>query len=352
MVSAAFVEGDRPELLLLVHHLVMDGVSWRILLPDLESAYTAIHAGREPRLRPVPTSLRRWTAALPALAEAKRAELPYWSSIAAVTKVPRPVPGRDTFGATRSLIRTLPDAEPLLGEVPDRLRARVDDVLLTALGLALGAHFSEADPVVELEGHGRQQDLVPGADLSRTIGWFTTAYPVRLPAAGVTLDEAERDPAAAARAVAAVRESLGAVPDRGIGYGLLRDLTPQAPLAGSPRPGIAFNYLGRLGGSPSEQDDWRPIGGLGGTYDDERTAEHTLTVDVTALGSDLRATWAYAGQVFAEADVDRLADLWFRALRALAQADPGARRLTVGDVSLAGLNESRLAKLQARWANR
>ncbi|MFC0531313.1 amino acid adenylation domain-containing protein [Phytohabitans kaempferiae] len=360
---------EPSELLLLVHHLVVDGVSWRVLVPDLRVAYAEAAAGRPPRLQPVPTSLGRWARALPAVAEAKAAggEAGYWRDVLAAVPAPdwlRPLePGRDTVATIANLTRTLPaeETDPLLRGVPSRFRARVDDVLLTALALAVRTWTGADAPVVYLEGHGRQQELVPGADLSRTVGWFTSVYPVRLPTAGVGVPEAERDPAAAARVLSAVKDSLAGVPDRGVGFGLLRELAPGDPLGGLPEPWLAFNYLGRVGADlgAAPDDAWRPgDGGIGGTVDGHRTADHPLVVDVTAVetghGTELRATWAYASGMFAGSDVDELAALWFRALRAVtAGADhAGPHRFTPADVPLARLDQAQLDRIQARWIRR
>ncbi|WP_033338807.1 non-ribosomal peptide synthetase [Catenuloplanes japonicus] len=341
------------ELLLLVHHLVIDGVSWRILAADLEAACTAIHHGRTPRLRPVPTSLRSWARALPEAALAREPEARYWRDV--LTGV-TPAPGAGTLDTVAQLTRTVPVdvAAPLLGAVPDRLRATVNDVLLAALGLAL-REWTGGDPVIDLEGHGRQQEIVPGADLTRTIGWFTTVYPVRLPTGDAVLTAAETDPAAAARVVAQVRASREAVPDHGIGYGLLREIARHPSLTGTPTPWIAFNYLGRIGAARPDGSGWRIEGGLGGTVDGHRAADHVLSIDVTAVpgpdGITLRAVFAYVSTALEEESVDRLAALWLRALRAVSAADATVR-LTPADVPLAGLDQAQLDRIQARWATR
>nr|QEO74068.1 condensation domain-containing protein [uncultured bacterium] len=336
---------EPSELLLLVHHLVMDGVSWRILLPDLESAYSGA------ALRPVRTSFRTWAAGLARVSKAD--ELSYWHSV--LGDGPAPVGGRaldtsDTH-ATVSQVSRVMEVGELLTTVPGKLRASVNDVLLAGLALAFQSWTGHDDLLLDLEGHGRQQELVPGADLSRTIGWFTTIYPVRLATSGVDVATAERDPAKAEHVLKAVKEHLRRVPDDGIGFGLLE----HEHFADAPAPLIAFNYLGRMSaGAPA--DGWQADGGLGGTVDDDRVVDHALTIDVTASadGSRLRVDWAYASGVLTEAAVAEFAALWERALRAVADAaereDAGG--YTPTDVPLARLSQSQLDKIQAKWAKK
>ncbi|MFF1798759.1 condensation domain-containing protein, partial [Kitasatospora sp. NPDC058263] len=246
-------------LVLAAHHLAVDGVSWRILLPDLRAAYE----GRP--LDPVAaTSPRGWALGLAeaATGDRIRAELPGWQAVLADGAGPllgdRPLdPARDTAATTRRLRLTLPAARtaPLLTAVPATHRAGVDHTLLAGLALALlgrrrdrhGAG-ARADLLLRLEGHGREDQLVPGADTTRTVGWLTTEFPARLDLAGLDLDEALTGGAAAGRALALVKEQLRALPNAGAGYGLLRHLDPVSgpALADADQPQLLFNYLGRF----------------------------------------------------------------------------------------------------------
>ncbi|MET9611076.1 amino acid adenylation domain-containing protein, partial [Streptomyces sp. NPDC006512] len=239
MVQAVWFE-ESGRLLLMVHHLVVDGVSWRVLLPDLAQAYEG--GG----LDPVGTSLRRWAGELAGLD--RSAELPLWLEQLSGADIPlgarRLDPEVDTAETVRHLSLSLP-AEvtgPLLTEVAARYRATVNDVLLTGFALAVAAWRGDAggEVLVDVEGHGREA-VVEGVDLSRTVGWFTSMFPVRLDAgSGGDLG----------RALKAVKEQLHALPDHGIGFGLLRysGVDPQAAavLAGLAKPQIGFNYLGRF----------------------------------------------------------------------------------------------------------
>ena len=245
-------------LLLSIHHLAVDGVSWRILVPDLGAAFEAIAAGRRPELEPCGTSFRRWAQRLSAAAREPRrlAELTYWK---ATLSEPDPLlsdqplePKGEPLTSVQHLTLRLP-AEvtgSLLTAVPAAFHGRVNDVLLTALVVAVAAwrqRRSHAQGkgtnalLIDLESHGREE-LFEGFDLTRTVGWFTSLFPVRLDAGGLDLEEALRGGAALGEALKRVKEQLRKVPGGGLGYGLLRYLNPETAPALS---GLAGPQIGR-----------------------------------------------------------------------------------------------------------
>ncbi|MGW1667005.1 condensation domain-containing protein, partial [Streptomyces microflavus] len=249
-------------LLIVLHHLVVDGVSWRILVPDLVSAWQRVREGRTPERAGAGTSLRRWAHALveEAAAPGRVAELPVWQEI---LRGEEPVLGARELDRSRDVAVTVDTVRvrvpvevtrALLDTVPAVFRGGVDDALLAGLALALarwrqsrGETGAGSSTLVRLEGHGREEHVVPGADLTGTLGWFTAMFPVRLDLAGIDVADAFAGGPAAGRAIKAVKEQLRAIPDNGIGYGLLRRLNPQtaSALAGLREPRIGFNYLGR-----------------------------------------------------------------------------------------------------------
>ncbi|MEU8390132.1 condensation domain-containing protein [Micromonospora sp. NPDC048843] len=366
-----FDRGPEPGLLLLVlHHLVVDGVSWRILLPDLAAAWRAHRAGAAPQLPPAGTALRDWAHRLAREAENPRrtAELPMWRAIAEAGSPPLTDPldrSRDTTGSTGHLIVTLPAevTEPLLTEVPAAFRAEINDVLLTALALAVGRWRRERGPVegtgvrIDLEGHGREQEALPGTDLTRTVGWFTALYPVHLDPGDLDEREVWSGGPAAGTALKRVKEQLRRIPDKGLGYGLLRYLNPRtaAVLAEAEPPQLRFNYLGRVGAT--REGDWAPVpgGGFGGGRDPRMPLAYA--VDLLAgtrespAGPELVCTWTWAGELLTEPDVQALADAWGDALRALARqaTQPDAGGFTPSDVSLSLLDQNEIDMLQAEW---
>ncbi|MBI0312132.1 amino acid adenylation domain-containing protein [Streptomyces javensis] len=372
---------DTPGLLLLlIHHLVVDGVSWRILVPDLAEAYRAVSAGREPELQPVGTSLRRWAQRLTEAAArpARAAEAAWWQE---VLRPGDPLLGRrplnpdgDTYGSAAHLTVTLPVAvtEKLLTRVPSVFTAEVNDVLLTAFALAWArwrggraAGGRPAGVLLDLEGHGREEDLVGAVDLSRTVGWFTSLYPVRIDPGAADLTDAFAGGPAAGEAVKRIKEQLRAVPDKGIGYGLVRHLNAgTAPgFTGLPEPQVAFNYLGRFTVADAGEagsatvPDWTVLtsaAGIGGA-DPRVPLAHPLELNARTddgpRGPELAATWTWAEGILDRAEVGTLADLWFQALTALTEhaERPDAGGLTVSDVSLSLLSQDEIELLEDDW---
>ncbi|MFI6078146.1 amino acid adenylation domain-containing protein [Actinoplanes sp. NPDC051343] len=331
--------------LLVVHHLVVDGVSWRILLPDLAAAWADYRAGRPVTLPPAGTSFRRWARELDRLArdETVTRQAAYWEEV--MTGVPE---GRrlDPVSSCDEHEVSLPPEEtrPLLTSVPAAFRAPVDHVLLTALAMAMREWPAGLGPVVMVEGHGREEELVPGADLSRTVGWFTSEYPVRLDLGAEAPDEALR----------VVKERLRAVPTNGIGYGLLRHLDPTTAPALRRRPTIGFNYLGRFAAGDAGERPWEPAGeGWGGGADGEMPADYLLEINaVTEDGADgprLSATFTWPRRLLDAGQVRDLADRWLAALRSLAGQTGGG--YTPSDLNLVELSQDDIDGFEAEFAD-
>ncbi|KAA0021586.1 amino acid adenylation domain-containing protein [Antrihabitans cavernicola] len=353
-------------LLIVAHHLVVDGVSWRILVPDFVSAWAQVSAGGRPELAPVGTSLRRWAHGLVDEAAERTGELELWTSILDgpdPTLGARPFDGAiDTVATVERLDVTVPVdvTKKVLTVVPDRFYGGVNDGLVAGLALAVAKWrrdrgVSETSTLLQLEGHGREEGVVPGADLSRTVGWFTSVYPIRVDVGAIDLDDAFAGRGAAGAAVKAVKEQLLSVPDSGMGFGMLRFLNDDtaSQLFGLPSGQISFNYLGRIssGDIPSGMEGvgWLPAGDMGDVSapgDPDMPANKT--VDINAIvtegpdGAALRATFAYPVGAIDADDVQRLADLWVEALGAIATytdtAQSGGR--TPSDLLLANTSQS------------
>ncbi|MFZ4302297.1 amino acid adenylation domain-containing protein [Streptomyces cinereoruber] len=365
--------GRPGRLLVAAHHLVVDGMSWRVLVPDLAEAAEQLRTGRTPALAPVGTSLQHWTDELTeeAARPARTAELDLWRGILAPAGKPlgaRPLdPKTDLTSTARTHRVELPGelGGDLLASVPAAFRCGVDDVLLTALVLALADHRgpdADAGTVVRLEGHGRQEDLVPGADLTRTVGWFTTVHPVRFDLTGVDVADALAGGPAAAEALRRVKESRRALPDQGIGYTLLRYLneTTAAVLRDLPADEVGFNYLGRFAFDRSRtngETPWTPApesAGLVAAPDPNTPLISALSLDSlvtdTADGERLQAFFGFAPGVLSEDAVRRLAETWQQALRGLrAQAAAGASGLTPSDVPLVTVEQRDLDGWRDRY---
>ncbi|MFE2109337.1 amino acid adenylation domain-containing protein, partial [Kitasatospora sp. NPDC059463] len=346
MLQAVWLDAGahRPgRLLLVLHHLVVDGVSWRILLPDLRAAGEAVLAQRPVPLAPVGTSVRRWAGLLADEAADPRrvAELPAWQRLLSDTPALLPA-GPEPAGGTGRLVLTLPAeaTAALLGTAPGAFHTGVQDVLLAAFGIALEEWRRRRAPerapdggvLVTVENHGRQEDLADGVDLSRTVGWFTSVQPVRLAAGPLDWPQVEAAGPELAAAVVRIREQLAALPGDGLGHGLLRRLNPEtAPvLAALPAPQVAFNYLGRFADAgpdalwaPVTADAALALGGTG-TEDGAPAGLRTHPVELNAVtydgpdGPRLAAGWTWARGVLDESAVRELAETWFAALTAVA----------------------------------
>ncbi|MFD5467621.1 amino acid adenylation domain-containing protein [Kitasatospora sp. NPDC127059] len=357
---------DSAHLVLGAHHLVVDGVSWRILLPDLADACTALAEGRAPAPDPVGTSYRAWSRLLAEQARTpvRGSELALWQGI---LDGPDPLigsrrldPATDVYGTRRTLRLELgPEITgPLLADVPAAFHAEVNDVLLTGLAIAVAdwrrrhGHSDRTGTLIELEGHGREQ-LSDRLDLSRTVGWFTAAFPVRLDPGAPDWDELWSGGPALATALKRIKEQLHALPDRGVGYGLLRHLNPHSArlLADRPGPQLGFNYMGRFDARRSGH--WEPAGGDGvvgtGAHPD-LPLPHLL--DVTPATEDrpdgphLVANWSWAGRTVSEETARDIARTWFRALELLAR-HPGPGGHTPSDLPLVRLDQSEIDEYEA-----
>ncbi|ORI20683.1 hypothetical protein BJD99_00305 [Rhodococcus sp. 1163] len=355
-------ESRRGVLLIVAHHFVVDGVTWRILLPDLAVAWSQLAAGQQVSLPAVGTSMRRWSHGLiqAAAAPSRREELAIWKSLA---NFDDPLVGRRPFDPTVDVAGTVERVEveisadttdALLTRVPRLYRGGVNDGLLATLALAVARWrrnrgISTTSALFALEGHGREEAVVPGADLSRTIGWFTSAYPLALDLDGIDIDDAFAGGATVGAAVKTVKEQIHRVPDRGMGYGLLKYLDDEtsAELESVPSGQISFNYLGRISSSeiPAELADfgWAPTGALGSltaSMDEDMPANSTI--DINAIVTDgpdgprLGATFAFPNGLVDPPDVSELADLWIEAMEALSDHSrtSEAGGLTPSDLTL------------------
>ncbi|MFE5286071.1 amino acid adenylation domain-containing protein [Nocardia sp. NPDC056611] len=339
LVQAVWLRDDRdcgPDLLwLVIHHLAVDAVSWRTVLTDLAQAWTQ---GDEPRWGPATTSVRRWLHGLAERAHGRRAtELEHWKDVLAhedrLLGWRRLDPDVDTGATAGRIHERIPAAvtEAVLTTIPDRFHCGANDPLVAALVLALAEWrrrrgVTSTGESILLEGHGREEHAVPGADLGATVGWFTTRFPIRIEWDDLDLDDALAGGPSAGRAIKLVKEQLRAVPGNGIGFPVLRHLDPvgRAELAPLPKPQISFNYLGRVS-SGERSGPWAPtteFTALTGTSDPAMALAALLDVNAIAEagndGLELAVTWEFASQAMAAEDVEELAGLWTRALESLA----------------------------------
>ncbi len=346
MIEAVFFNGGEADhLLLVIHHLAVDGVSWRILVSDLEAAWRAISRGEEPRLDAVGTPFRVWAERLEeaASSEALQAELPEWERILAsggqLIPAARMDSEQDTVASAGRLRQTLSSetTEALLKVVPAAFNAGINDVFLTALAVAV-----QRSILVDVEGHGREP-MEGGLDLSRTVGWFTSLYPVSLEVSGGSISSALKQ----------VKEQLRAVPGNGLGYGLLRYLDPDAGkrLQAYPEPQLGFNYLGRFGaeaaGELTGANEQISAAGADAGMPLAHLVEVNAAIAEGPQGPVLSATWTWAGRLLGEGEIRELADRWKQALETLVcEVKEGAGGHTPSDFPLVELSQRQVAEFE------
>jgi amino acid adenylation domain-containing protein/non-ribosomal peptide synthase protein (TIGR01720 family) len=313
--------GPRPARLLLVaHHLVVDGVSWRILLEDLEQGYDQARRGEVVELPAKTTSFKLWSERIARLAadDALALEAEHWLGrawqLAAAVPADRPE-GSRAEAHMLELTTSLEEAETrrLLAALADASAPRIEELLVTALGLACARWLSASAIVLDIEGHGRdvledESDL----DVSRTVGWFTSVYPVLL-----ELD-AEASPAAA---LAAVRRELRSVPRRGAGFGIVRELG-QGPLAerlrAIPEAPIAFNYLGQWDQALGEGARFALAAESSGPeHDPESPLAYEVEIDAAIYTGQLQTTFRYSTARHDSTRIEALMALFRESLQAV-----------------------------------
>ena len=338
---------NEQRLLLVIHHLVVDGVSWRVLLEDLQQVYQSIAAGQTLALPSKTSSLKSWAGHLQAHAQsaALEQELSWWQNQlqGASDTLPcdNPQGGQQQKHAT-SVVTQLGSelTRQLLQDAPAAYRTQINDLLLTALARVISRWTGQSDVLIRLEGHGRE-DLFDTLDLSRTVGWFSNLYPVRLSPQDAFSDS-----------IMAIKEQLRAVPDKGIGYGALRYLGNDAArhaLQLSPQGSIVFNYLGQFDGSFDAQDALfvPSADSAGASQSAEAPLAAPLSINGQVYGGELRLSWSFSGAVFETGTVQRLADDYALELQQLIAhcTAPGVAGVTPSDFPLARLTQAQLNSL-------
>ncbi|MEY4544399.1 MAG: pyoverdine synthetase [Pseudomonadota bacterium] len=350
------VADGSQRLLLVIHHLVVDGVSWRVLVEDLQRSYRQLQAG-EPLVLPAKTSsFQRWSQRLSTYAASQPLlqELEHWLSALApgADRLPCEHPQgsnlvRDTAHASVSL--TAEATSALLTRAPQAYRTQVNDLLLTALSRALCAWTGQAEVLVELEGHGREE-LFEDVDITRTVGWFTSEYPVRLsPPPGQTA-------AAVGASIRAVKEQLRQVPNKGIGYGVLRylgDAATRQRLAQSALPRVTFNYLGQLDRSFGDDALLSPAAESSGRMQSaDAPRSNWLTIDGRVYAGELRLSIHYSREMFEAASLGLFAErLQAELLTVIQHCCSGVTGVTPSDFPLLARSQPQLDALALDWAN-
>jgi non-ribosomal peptide synthase protein (TIGR01720 family) len=335
-------------LLLTIHHLVVDAISWGILLPSLVTAYNQIIRGDQVSLPAATTSYLQWAKAQMrwAKSEKMQREVHYWRETglrATVLPQDGTGSGSNTEGKAKLVTVTLDSAhtEKLLREAHLAYHTRIDDLLLAALLKAFTDWTDQQSLLLTLERHGRE-DFDPGLNLSQTVGWFTSLLPLNL----LLPDEGD----AGAR-IRAVKEQLRAVPNNGVGYGMLRYLGDgeiRQMLAEQPQPEVLFNYLGVRRAAKNDTEPIRPlIADTGQLYGPENKRAHLIDVNARVEKGLLAARWQYAPDYFQQSTIEKVAKAFIQELGRLIDhclAVEQARH-TPSDFPLANLQQDDLDSL-------
>lgn len=324
LMSVTLIDrGERhpQQLLWVAHHLLVDGISWRVLIEDLQRLYQQIEAGEVPVLAGKNLSLQGWGEKLQGYLhdpQAERARF-WWRQLAAEAAEvgALPVDGQRSVNlAQESLMMTwrLPPAltEKLTRDLPRVFNTQVNDALLTALLRTFTRWTGDARLLLHMEGHGRE-DLFSQTDVSRTVGWFTSLFPVLL------VDDASA-PASLPSLLRSVKEQLRTIPSRGLSYGILRYLGRDKPLCDMRSPEISFNYLGNLDAGQAEDGTFSLSAQSSGAQRDPRQQrEHLIDISGAIINDSLEIYWTYNPSVHHEHTISLLASDYMQTLEMLVE---------------------------------
>lgn len=337
-------------LLIIIHHLAIDGVSWRILLEDLTTAYYQLLQGEDIQLPAKTTSFKDWSYRLQDYAQGQqlKSELKYWLQIyddfATVLPVDYTYKKSANTVASSHIVSVSLSTEQtrnLLQDVPSVYNTQINDVLLTALVLTIAQWTCSTYLLVDLEGHGREE-LFEDVDLFRTVGWFTSVFPVLLKLEdSINLGEALKS----------VKEQLREIPQRGIGYGILKYLHPdntiRSQLEALPQAQISFNYLGQFD-QTQLGNGWKfAQESSGEIHSPLRQRSHLLEIDGLIINGRLQLDWRYSNNIHQQSTVEHLANCYLQALEAIIAhcLSKDAGGYTPSDFPEAGLSQDELDAL-------
>ncbi|QHG14907.1 non-ribosomal peptide synthetase [Nostoc sp. ATCC 53789] len=314
--------GNSPaRLLIVIHHLAVDGISWRILLEDLSEAYKQLEVGKTIQLPTKTTSFKDWAIRLQDYARSQElhSQLNYWLDSMRFPIAPLPldyaaIAQDNTVASSRivSVYLSVEQTRALLHDVPGAYNTQINDVLLTALVQTFTRWTSSYSLLIDLEGHGRE-DLFEDVDLSRTVGWFTSIFPVLLKL------EDRNDPG---KVLKSVKEQLRRIPNRGIGYGIWRylslDESDRNQLQVFPKAEVSFNYLGQFDQTQLATLGWKYAQESSGSiHSPKGQRRHLLTVNGLVVEGRLKLEWQYSEHFHSWATVENLANEYIETLETI-----------------------------------
>ncbi|MEH2238171.1 amino acid adenylation domain-containing protein, partial [Nostoc sp.] len=349
---------DKKQLLIIIHHLAVDGVSWRIILPDLATICQQIEAQQPIKLSAKTTAFKDWAVKLNKYAQSEilKQELDYWLNQSWSQNQPLPrdydyTPSENLVVNTQQVSRklSLEKTSELLGSINGAYNTQINDILLSALAKVLAEWTGNSTSLIDLEGHGRE-DLFEDVDLSRTVGWFTSLFPVLL-----KIPEIKQP----AEVIKSIKEQLRAIPKKGIGYGILKylceDATIQEQIQKIPNPEISFIYLGQFDQVQAESAGFFVPGsmGTGGEQSIKQYRDNLLQVNGLVIEGEFQINWVYSSQVHSRATIENLADNYIQTIRNLIEHCQSyeAFGYTPSDFPEAQLNQEKIDELLALLGN-
>ncbi|MET3846944.1 amino acid adenylation domain-containing protein [Paenibacillus sp. OAE614] len=343
-----FRADDGDHLLIVIHHLVVDGVSWRILLEDFASGYAQALQGEEVKFQAKTASYQEWSSRMKEYvrSEAFAAEKSYWQhvteAIGAGTGLTAEEVGQIGDGKYIEVQLDEDKTEKVLRQVNQAYNTEINDILLTALAMSIHEWDGREKICIDMEGHGREE-LIEGLDITRTVGWFTSIYPVILP-----VQEQELG-----RQIKTIKEALRSIPNKGIGYGMYRYWSEEGQGVGSNVSGISFNYLGQF------DQDFRtaifegsslPVGGVASP---ELRRSSALQVSGMVKEGRMRFTFGYNGKQYLEQEMKNLADCYMEKLTAIIThcVEKESTELTPSDVMVHDMSIEEIEDVYAQTSS-
>jgi non-ribosomal peptide synthase protein (TIGR01720 family) len=318
-------DGIPSRLLFIFHHSIFDGVSWRIFIEDFQSVYAQLAQQKTPMLLPKTTSYKEWTTRLYQYAQTDE----FIGAISTWELIPGEIPllpvdypdGSNKYGDSCNIVMSLSleETELLVKEAPGKFHSQVNEIMIALLARTLSAWLGSRSILVELYGHGREP-IFSGVDISRTIGWFTTAYPV-------FLDLADAD--SITEEIGLVTEQLRRIPDHGISFGMLKflteDLTVRTTISAIPSPQVNFNYLGQFDQSTptASEDSLLPVfpapESRGEEQNPENDREAQLFIVASVTGGEMNIYWNYSAGLYKPETIQILANTYLDEIRKLLE---------------------------------
>jgi len=340
---------NQRKMLLVVHHLVVDGVSWRILLDDLSAALEQVAANGNISFAPKTTSYQQWVEALSVYTNETlvEKESDYWLAQTSASKPLLPI---DNPSGSKAVVHTKvhqvvlskEKTASLLRDVSQAYRTEINDLLLTALGKTISDWSGQSQTLIDLEGHGRES-FNDRVDLSRTFGWFTSVYPVLIDVeAGLSL----------ASNIKRVKEQLRGIPSKGFGFGALKtfakDETLRQELSNAPKADIVFNYLGQFD-SMLENSPWFALAAedKGSEHSQDGDESHLLSINSHIVDGCLQIDWIYSSDIYRDETIQRVSESYLQNLVQIIDhcLEHSSFGYTPSDFPLAGLDQIEVDRL-------